>query len=93
MKCPICASTSIENQAKFRAKHVCFINLDRVKCIDCDLHFAHPMPASQDLNSYNASYHESAHGGSERNQKQRLFYRLGQNTPKLYSQQSIFKQF
>ena len=74
MKCPICASTSIENQAKFRAKHVCFINLDRVKCIDCDLHFAHPMPASQDLNSYNASYHESAHGGSERNQKQKAFF-------------------
>ena len=32
------------------------------------------MPASQDLNSYNASYHESAHGGSERNQKQKAFF-------------------
>ena len=68
MKCPVCTSMSIEKQAKFRAEHICFSNLERVKCIDCGLHFAYPMPASQDLNSYNASYHESAHGGSERNE-------------------------
>ena len=74
MKCPICTSSSIEKQAKYRADHICFINLERVKCIDCGLHFAHPMPASQDLNSYNASYHESAHGGSERNEKQKAFF-------------------
>ena len=73
MKCPICASTSIEKQAKFRAKHVCFINLDRVKCNDCQLHFAHPMPDSIDLNRYNFTYHESAHGGSKRSEKQKAF--------------------
>lgn len=64
MKCPTCTSTSIEKQAKYRAVHITFSNLERVKCNDCDLHFTHPMPLIKNLNSYNASYHESAHGGS-----------------------------
>ena len=74
MKCPVCASTSIEKQAKFRAEHPCFSNLERVACVDCSLHFAHPMPALKELQAYNESYHDSAHGGSERNKKQKAFF-------------------
>ena len=74
MKCPSCTSKSIEKQAKYRAEHICFSNLERVKCMDCGLYFAHPMPKTNSLEKYNASYHESAHGGRERNKKQRAFF-------------------
>tara|TARA_B100001175_G_scaffold314034_2_gene322647 strand:- start:606 stop:1526 length:921 start_codon:yes stop_codon:yes gene_type:complete len=66
MRCPICSSNQIEIQADYRFANSCFENLKRVKCLDCELHFANPMPNDQALDYYNKSYHESAHKGVDR---------------------------
>ena len=66
MKCPICSSNQIKIQANYRFENSCFENLKRVKCLDCELHFANPMPNDQTLNNYNNSYHDSAHKGVDR---------------------------
>ena len=66
MKCPICSSNQIKIQADYRFANSCFENLKRVKCLDCELHFANPMPNDQALDYYNNSYHESAHTGVDR---------------------------
>lgn len=66
MKCPVCSSSQITVQADYRFNNSCFENLKRVKCHDCELHFASPMPSDQALNFYNNSYHESAHKGVDR---------------------------
>ena len=74
MKCPVCESDKIEFQETFRNNHPCFSDLNRVACIACGLHFAHPMPSLKRLNDYNSSYHDSAHGGSYRDLNQQAFF-------------------
>lgn len=74
MICPICASKDIEFQKPFRSNHSTFSNLNRVACKVCELHFAHPMPEIEKLDAYNDSYHDSAHGGSDRDLKQQAFF-------------------
>ena len=74
MICPVCSSDKIFNESKFRNKHECFSNIERVSCENCKLHFAHPMPSLSNLDLYNNSYHKSAHGGHERNLKQSAFF-------------------
>ena len=71
MKCPVCTSMSIEKQAKFRAEHICFSNLERVKCIDCGLHFISYacFTRFKQLQRYTMNQHMD----SERSEKQRLF--------------------
>ncbi len=74
MTCPVCKSKSISFENKYRYSHNYFSNISRVSCNDCGLHFANPMPGTSDLNDYNSSYHDSAHGGSDRNIKQQAFF-------------------
>ncbi len=74
MICPICKSKSIILEKKYRHSHVCFSNLRRVSCQDCGLHFTNPMPKTAALKEYNNTYHDSAHGGSDRNIKQQAFF-------------------
>ena len=74
MSCPICQSEAIIFQDDYRYDHPCFSNLKRVSCSECELNFATPMPMAASLNDYNASYHNSAHGGSDRNIKQQAFF-------------------
>ena len=74
MICPICSSKNIEFQKAFRNKHSTFSNLSRVSCKVCKLQFANPMPEIEKLDAYNNTYHDSAHGGSERNLKQQAFF-------------------
>jgi SAM-dependent methyltransferase len=74
MICPICSSKNIKLQKAFRNNHSAFSNLNRVACNDCGLHFANPMPEIEKLIAYNNSYHDSAHGGSDRDLKQQAFF-------------------
>ena len=74
VSCPICKSEKIEFQHSYKHDSVFFEGMTRQKCISCDLHFAHPMPSDSILNKYNDSYHESAHGGKERNLKLQGFF-------------------
>lgn len=74
MICPTCASSNIEFQKTFRNNHPTFSNLSRVACNVCALHFAYPMPEIEKLDAYNNSYHDSAHGGSDRDLKQQAFF-------------------
>ena len=72
--CPVCGSKRTKFQKKFRNNHPCFSNLQRMACLECHLHFAHPMPKIEKLDDYNSSYHDSAHGGSKRDIKQQAFF-------------------
>ena len=74
MICPICASKNTEFQKAFRNHHPTFSNMSRVVCKICEIHFAYPMPEIEKLDAYNNSYHDSAHGGSERDLKQQAFF-------------------
>lgn len=74
MSCPVCQSNSIIFQDDYRFNHPYFSNLRRVSCSECELNFATPMPKSSSLHKYNTSYHNSAHGGSDRNIKQQAFF-------------------
>ena len=74
MYCPVCQSNSIIFQDDYRFNHPYFSNLRRVSCSECELNFATPMPKSSSLHKYNTSYHNSAHGGSDRNIKQQAFF-------------------
>ena len=74
MNCPICQSESISFEKKYRYSHDYFSKMSRVSCFECGLHFANPMPKESEMNDYNGNYHDSAHGGSERNIKQQAFF-------------------
>lgn len=74
MSCPICQSNALKFEEKYRYIHPYFSNLKRFSCVNCGLHFANPMPEKSALSDYNGSYHDSAHGGSDRNIKQQAFF-------------------
>lgn len=74
MICPVCSSDKILVESKFRYSNDCFADIERVSCKNCSLHFAHPMPSLSELDVYNNSYHQSAHGGHKRNIKQNAFF-------------------
>ena len=74
MTCPICQSESISFEKNYRYSHDYFSNMSRVSCFECGLHFANPMPEESAMNDYNGNYHDSAHGGSDRNIKQQAFF-------------------
>ena len=74
MICPICSSKNIKLQKVFRNNHSAFSELNRVACNTCELQFAYPMPEIEKLEAYNDSYHDSAHGGSDRDLKQQAFF-------------------
>tara|TARA_B110000459_G_scaffold89542_1_gene100194 strand:+ start:1302 stop:2228 length:927 start_codon:yes stop_codon:yes gene_type:complete len=74
ISCPICKSIEIEFQDHYTHDNEIFKGMTRQKCFSCDLHFAYPMPLESSLNKYNISYHQSAHGGQERNLKLQGFF-------------------
>ena len=74
ISCPICESQKIEFQGSYTYNNKIFKGMTRQKCFSCDLHFAYPMPMESSLNNYNNSYHQSAHGGQERNPKLQGFF-------------------
>ena len=74
MICSVCSSKKIEFQKPFRNDHPTFSNLNRVACKVCELQFAFPMPEIEKLNNYNNDYHQSAHGGADRDIKLEAFF-------------------
>jgi 2-polyprenyl-3-methyl-5-hydroxy-6-metoxy-1,4-benzoquinol methylase len=61
--CIICSSDKIVQIRKYKGKSNLFQNKALVKCGNCELVFASPMPEESDLQIYNSEYFESAHGG------------------------------
>lgn len=59
-KCPACDSTYLQGIAKYRSFHVNFAN-KLLKCLNCSLVFADPMPTTSFLSNYNANYFKIAH--------------------------------
>ena len=74
ISCPLCESDKIEFQNPYLYNSEVFKDMTRQKCLSCELQFADPMPSESSLNLYNNSYHQSAHGGQERNLKLQGFF-------------------
>ncbi len=74
MNCPICFSINIIEQSPYRNTHICFQGMKRVLCTSCSFQFVSPMPSEEELEAYNNSYHDSAHGGQERDIKAQAFF-------------------
>ena len=72
--CPLCESDKIEFKNFYLNNSDIFKNMTRQRCHSCDLQFADPMPSESSLDIYNNSYHDSAHGGQERNVKLQGFF-------------------
>lgn len=72
--CPICQLDKTEFQDIYTYQSKIFKDMTRQKCHFCDLQFVDPMPSESSLDVYNNSYHESAHGGQERNLKLQGFF-------------------
>tara|TARA_B100001059_G_scaffold178892_1_gene179499 strand:+ start:6088 stop:7014 length:927 start_codon:yes stop_codon:yes gene_type:complete len=72
--CPLCESDKIEFKNFYLNNSDIFKNMTRQRCHSCDLQFADPMPSESSLDTYNNSYHDSAHGGQERNIKLQGFF-------------------
>lgn len=74
LKCLICSSINIKDYSDYKFNDPCFEGLKIVRCLDCDFKFSHPMPNEMMLEKYNSSYHDSAHGGMDRDKKTNAFF-------------------
>ena len=74
IKCPLCNSGSNELIKEYSYKNDIFSNCKIVKCNSCELYFANPTPKESELNNYNNSYHQSAHGGIITDAKTKGFF-------------------
>ncbi len=72
--CPACQSTAVSYASDYRGAHGMFSGLDRLACGSCGLNFADPMPSAQDLEAFNASYFDNAHGGVAGHAEQDAFF-------------------
>lgn len=72
--CPICDGADIGISGPYRASHVCFTGLKRAHCNSCGIDFASPMPDKNDLEKFNNSYFDSAHGGKPHDQVSKAFF-------------------
>ncbi len=72
--CPACQSTKVSYASDYRWAHDMFSGLVRLACGSCGLHFADPMPSSQALEAFNASYFDNAHGGVAGHAEQDAFF-------------------
>jgi len=61
--CPACDSDRLVKVADYRGAHKIFQELRRERCEECGLQFAAPMPSAPELNTFNTSYFDNAHGG------------------------------
>lgn len=73
--CPICKSQNSLILSAYRGTHKSFLGLDLVKCKDCEMVFANPMPEESDLIEYNKSYFDSAHGGINQTKSGDAFFK------------------
>ena len=63
VRCPVCDSAGCQLVGPYRGHSVLFQERSLVRCFGCDLVFADPMPADDELAEYNNSYFASVHGG------------------------------
>jgi len=73
--CPVCSTADAQISNVYRGVHSAFKGLHRVQCRSCGLSFASPMPNEDDLNDYNSSYFEAAHGGTTTNKTALAFFK------------------
>lgn len=59
-QCPSCGSSKYSEIAKYRSLHASFANT-LVKCSNCSLVYAEPMPTDSFLSNYNSNYFKKAH--------------------------------
>lgn len=64
MNCPSCKSKDVNFLRAYRGKSFVFGNRKLLECNNCKLVFTDPLLSDKDLNNYNSSYFENAHGGS-----------------------------
>lgn len=61
--CIICSSSNLQSLREFKGSSIIFQQKYLKQCNDCQMVFIDPMPSDEELDNYNASYFESAHGG------------------------------
>jgi SAM-dependent methyltransferase len=73
INCPICKSNS-HFLRKYKNIHQSFNDLNLFKCNKCEFVFTNPMPSDIDLEAFNSSYFDSAHGGLNKNKISLAFF-------------------
>jgi hypothetical protein len=63
VKCLLCKSENTVLQSVYIGNSITFSKKFIYKCIDCTLNFIHPILSDEELNDYNSSYFQNAHGG------------------------------
>lgn len=71
--CPICSGRTMQELGPYRSKSPALGNRDKVKCIDCAMVFAAPIPDQALWDAYNADYFQEAHGGTAEARQAVLF--------------------
>lgn len=61
--CPSCGSSDTTRLRHYRYSSPIYNICNLYYCKSCSLTYASPLPAEQELNAYNSSYFNSAHGG------------------------------
>ncbi len=64
VECPVCSSGAYHELTKYRSKDAVFAGLELLRCDECALVFAAPLPTEEKLRTYNESYWQRAHGGT-----------------------------
>jgi SAM-dependent methyltransferase len=72
--CPVCRGESCEPLRPYRGHSEMLVGLDLVRCGQCELVFADPMPSEEQLSAYNSSYFDNAHGGLNMHPDALLFF-------------------
>jgi SAM-dependent methyltransferase len=65
--CPVCRGEDVRAVAPYRDVSPAFGGMERAVCGACRMVYASPMPHTEALAAYNASYFASAHGGAPEN--------------------------
>ena len=65
--CPVCDLTGAHFISNYRGHHAIFSQCSIVRCDNCKMVYAYPMPGEADLHAYNHSYFSNAHGGISTN--------------------------
>lgn len=66
--CPVCDFTSAHFISNYRGHHAIFSQCSIVRCDNCKMVYAHPIPNEAALHAYNHSYFSNAHGGISTNE-------------------------
>ena len=90
--CPVCSTGDAQISDVYRGVHSAFKGLHRAQCRSCGLSFASPMPDEDDLNDYNFSYFEAAHGGTPTNKTALAFFKAIGRLRKAYVETYLLSQ-